>query len=175
MGRPTKLTEEAQDRFVRAVSAGVYPEVAARHAGFSPATLYRYLRGSTPEHVEFRERFERAKANLEIRLSGTVLQAAMTEPRWALALLERRFPERWRLQGGGSDAATQGDPERPSREASLVIDQVLVEELVPKLLEAGRALAGDAEQRVIDVRVFSDDGSAEDERTADDPPPASRT
>jgi hypothetical protein len=57
------------------------PEVAARFAGFSPASLYRYLRGSTPEHAAFRDAALKAQVDLEVRLSGTLVQEAMSGPR----------------------------------------------------------------------------------------------
>src|SRR5664279_729567 len=87
MSRPSKLTSEATDRYVRAIGAGAFPEVAARFAGFSPASLYRYLRGSTPEHAAFRDAALKAQVDLEVRLSGTLVQEAMSEPKWALVRL----------------------------------------------------------------------------------------
>ena len=90
MGRPTKLTDEAQALFITAVNAGVPIEVAAAYAGFGRASLFRYLRGTTPTHLEFRRRYQRALSALQIRLAGTVLQAANTDPRWAMEILQRR-------------------------------------------------------------------------------------
>ena len=91
MSRPSKLTPEVIDRYVRAIGAGAFPEVAAKFAGFSSASLYRYLRGSTPEHAAFRDAALKAQVDLEVRLSGTLVREAMSEPKWALVLLERRF------------------------------------------------------------------------------------
>ena len=95
MSRPSKLTAEATERYVKAISAGAFPEVAARFAGFSPASLYRYLQGATPEHAAFRDAALKAQVDLEVRLSGTLVQEAMSEAKWALVVLERRFGERW--------------------------------------------------------------------------------
>jgi hypothetical protein len=103
MSRPSKLTSEAIDRFVKAISAGAFPEVAARFAGFSPASMYRYLRGSTPEHAAFRAAALKAQVALEVRLSGTLVQEAMNEPKWALVVLERRFGERWAARAPADD------------------------------------------------------------------------
>jgi hypothetical protein len=173
MGRPSKLTEEAEDRFLRAVSAGVHPEVAARHAGFSPASMYRYLRGSTPELAEFRGKFLQAQANLEIRLAGTLLQAAMTEPRWALAVLERRFPDRWRINAAGPEPAEADQRSGPAPETPEVIDQAMLDELEPKLLQAGLAVTGHAGDGGPDMAAFVDNGATEGDRMQPEPLPAS--
>lgn len=158
MGRPSKFNEESIDRFFKALNAGVPPEVAARYAGFSPASMYRYLRGSTPAHAEFRVRYQQALASLEMRLAGTVLQAALTEPRWAMALLERRFPDRWsgrRIDDVGDQLPRVG----PVPEAPIVLDPAHFADLVPGLLEAGRKLSGRPEVEEPDVSVFEDDGT----------------
>jgi len=169
VGRPSKLTEDAQDRFLRAVSAGVAPEVAARHAGFSPASLYRYLRGSTPKHTEFRERYLQAVASLEIRLSGTLLQAGLSQPRWALALLERRFPERWGRRRVDDPEEDPADRTRSTPEVPIVLDPALLGELVPRLLEAGRQLSGrPAAGDAVDVSAFEDDGTGRRPAEEDD-------
>ena len=43
MARPTKLTSAVQDRVVAAIRAGNYPEAAARSAGISESTFYRWM------------------------------------------------------------------------------------------------------------------------------------
>src|SRR5450759_1725613 len=106
MSRPSKLTAEATERFVRAISAGAFPEVAARFAGFSPASMYRYLRGSTPEHAAFRDAALKAQVDLEVRLSGTLVQEAMSEAKRALVVLERQFRERWAARALADDTPT---------------------------------------------------------------------
>lgn len=141
MGRPTKLTDEAREQFLLAIRAGVFPEPAARHAGFSPASLYRYLRGSSPEHVAFRNDVIAALASLEVRLTGIVAQKALTDPRLALALLERRFPQRWARTARVDDPAADVPPDdRQSVDDQVVLDAGLLEALVPRLLEAGQRL-----------------------------------
>ncbi len=57
--------------------------------------MYRILAGTTPAHEAFRDEVRRVETELELRLAGTVTQAAFGDPRLALALLERRFGERW--------------------------------------------------------------------------------
>ncbi len=138
MARPSKLTDEAEDRFIRAVSAGVPAEVAAVHAGFSVATLYRYKRGTSPRQVAFRERYRQAVASLHVRLAGTIVKAGLTDPRWALRFLERRDPRHWRP--GRLDEAEDDANEGASgpTEERLLLDPALLDELVPRILAATR-------------------------------------
>lgn len=160
MGRPTKFTDEAQDLFITAVNAGVPIEVAAQYAGFGRASMFRYLRGSSPKHLEFRRRYLRALSALQIRLAGTVLQAANTDPRWAMEVLQRRWPEHW---GRGRIDDLGGDPSErttPNRIEPLVrLDPALVDELVPRLIEAGQRLSGrTVGTELPDSSTFADDG-----------------
>lgn len=144
MARPSSLTDEAVARYVQATTAGAFPEQAARFAGFSPRALYRYLRGSTPAHAAFRDAALRAENELEIRLAGTIVRAGMNEPRWALEMLARRFPERWARRPG--DAPIEADPgSRGASEPEVILDPALVDAIVPKLLEAGERLRGAGE------------------------------
>jgi len=145
MARPSSLNDEAVARSVQATSGGAFPEQAARFAGFSPRALYRYMKGSTPAHAAFRDAALRAENDLEARLGGTVVRAGMTEPRWALEYLARRFPERWARRPG--DAPIDADPGGSGRrsEPEVTLDPALVEAIVPKLLEAGSRLRGAAE------------------------------
>ncbi len=157
MSRPSKLTSEAIDRFVKAISAGAFPEVAARFAGFSPASLYRYLRGSTPEHAAFRDAALKAQVALEVRLSGTLVQEAMSEPKWALVVLERRFGERWAARSLAVDPPGDSRPaDRRPPDDSVTLDAALVEVLVPKLLAAGDRLRAGASGGTEDVARFED-------------------
>ena len=84
VSRPSKLTPRSRDRFLQAIAAGAFPEIAARHAGFSAASYYRYLKGSTPDHAEFRQAALDARASFELRLSATLTKAALNDPKWAL-------------------------------------------------------------------------------------------
>ena len=157
MSRPSKLTSEAIDRFVKAIRAGAFPEAAARFAGFSPASLYRYMRGSRPEHAAFRDAALQAQVELEVRLSGTLVQEAMSEPKWALVLLERRFGERWapRAPAVATPAQTRPADPRPPDDV-VTLDATLVEVLVPKLLAAGDRLRSGESGGSDDVARFED-------------------
>ena len=144
MARPTKFTAERCERFLAAFSTGVFAETAARHAGWSPATLYRILRGTSPEHVAFRENVHRVETELELRLAGTVTQAAFRDARLALAMLERRFAEHWgrraALAAPLEEVVRPGAPPPPQLERSVVfIPLEAFPELTRRLLEDKRA------------------------------------
>ena len=146
MPRPSKFTAERRERFLVALRAGVFPETAARHAGWSPATLYRILRATTPTHVAFRDEVRRVETELELRLTATVTQAASRDPRLALALLERRFAERWgRRAALVARPAEASLPDAQGREGIVVLEPGLIEALVPRLLEARVGPAGSSE------------------------------
>jgi hypothetical protein len=142
VGRPTRFTPERRERFFAALATGVFPETAARHAGWSPATFYRILGGTSPDHVAFREDVLRAETDLELRLAGTVTQAAFRSARLALALLERRFSEHWGRRAG--IVRPPEEPARPGPESDevLILDPSLVEAIVSKLLAARTGRSG---------------------------------
>ena len=48
VSRRTTLTPESRERFLQAIGIGAFPEVAARFAGFSAASYYRYMQALTP-------------------------------------------------------------------------------------------------------------------------------
>jgi hypothetical protein len=157
MGRPTKFTPERCDRFLGALRTGVFPETAARHAGWSPATMYRLMRGTSHAHVAFREEVQRVETELELRLTGTVTQASFTDPRLALSLLERRFGERWGRRAGLLAAGPTPSDGRNGAGDLLVIEPALVEALVPVLLtrRVGAAASPEALQRVAQFELAS--------------------
>ncbi len=104
MARPTKLTAEVEEKIVRAIRAGNYPEVAAAHAGVHPATYYRWMErgelgGDAVEddpYRRFRAGVERAIADAEAAEVALIVQAARGGSWQAAAwLLEHRFAERW--------------------------------------------------------------------------------
>ena len=132
MARPTKLTDEVSERVVRALRAGNFPDVAARHAGVHPATYYRWMERGAPArdapedapYRRFRAEVERALADAEAAGVGLILQSARGGSWQAAAwLLERRFSARWRPGSAPVEAA----PEPPIRNE--LIDQE-VERLV---------------------------------------------
>lgn len=161
MGRPTLLTQpDIRDRFVQAVGAGVHPEVAARLVGISPATYYRYKRGTSADQVAFAQEVEQALARLEARLVATVVQAAYADPLIALKVLERRFSQRWRAGAASVEFDLDPRPQQSSGEERVIVDVKFIAEIVPRLLEAGRGPGADA----TDPALFE----GEDERDEDD-------
>ena len=156
MGRPTKFTPDRRERFLAALRLGAFPETAARHAGWSPATLYRILAGTSPTHLAFQDDVRRVETELELRLAGTVTHASFTDPRLALTLLERRFAARW---GRRAAVLTRADErsadEAASRDGVVVLEPALIEAVIPVLLEARAGPAGSdtARKRVDQFRV----------------------
>jgi hypothetical protein len=164
MARPTKFTTERCDRFLAALSMGAFPETAARHAGWSPATYYRILGGTSPAHVAFREDVRRVETELELRLAGTVTQAAFGDPRLALAMLERRFGERWRRRAGLVAPLEEAPRMRAGHDEIVILDPAFVETIVPKLL-AARTGAADLTIRPDRLSRFADHGARREEES----------
>jgi transposase len=100
VARPTKLTPEIRQRIVTAIRAGNYAEPAARSAGISPATYYRWLkRGEkAPPGIyrEFLEEVRRAESEAEVHAVAVIRKAMGDDWRAAAHYLERRYPDRWR-------------------------------------------------------------------------------
>ncbi len=99
MARPTKLTPEVAERIVAAIRAGNFPEPAARSAGVSPATLYRWKRLGGQEasgpHRDLVEAIRRAEGEAEVHAIAVIRKQMPGDWRAALAYLERRHAERW--------------------------------------------------------------------------------
>jgi hypothetical protein len=85
------MTPEQEAEILQMVSVGMYPSQAAAHIGYSSQALSK----KRDREVEFREAIEQAESKVEFILLTYVLRAAQTDYRAALAILSRRFPERW--------------------------------------------------------------------------------
>ncbi|MBI05356.1 MAG: hypothetical protein CMM54_00075 [Rhodospirillaceae bacterium] len=102
MARPTKLTDERREAICRMIVEGVPLKTAARAAGVTYNTLRNWMqrgeKGDEP-YALFKEEVEEAQAVCEAQLVGIIKSAAVQESggewRAALALLSRKFPERW--------------------------------------------------------------------------------
>ena len=98
-GRPTKLTPEVQTTIVNALAAGVYLETAASAAGIDRFTLNRWLKEGARHQNGIQKGFcdavKKALATTETRLVATVNLASTSQWQAAMALLERRWPQRW--------------------------------------------------------------------------------
>ena len=132
MGRPERLTRERHEKFIQAIRTGCFPEVAARFAGFAPATFYRYMHGKTPAHAAFRDAVLKAQTELEVRLVGIITREALTKPRWAMGSCSDDSPARW-ARGAAVDEAVPGaTADGPgTADEGVVLDPALVATLVP--------------------------------------------
>lgn len=102
-GRPSKLTPEVRDRLFNAIAIGATMDLACRCAGLNPSTVSEWVRRGegrdkrppTPEFAEFAADIRRAIADSELKLLSRWSAASKHDWRAAMALLARRFPERW--------------------------------------------------------------------------------
>lgn len=112
MARPTKLTQELQDKIVDVIRAGNYIETAASFAGLSKNTLYDWMKRGAREReridntgkkmlkkeqpfVEFSDAIEKALAEAEMRDVLRIGEASKSDWKAAAWRLERKFPQRW--------------------------------------------------------------------------------
>ena len=94
----------------------------------------------------FSDDVRRVETELELRLAGTVTQAAFNDPRLALAMLERRFGERWGRRAALLGIRPDADAgATPNADAVVVIEPGLIEAMIPRLLAARIGDAGSAE------------------------------
>lgn len=139
MGRSTLLTEDLIRQIAGLVSLGNYPLVAARASGVDDNTFYDWLargreakgevrpdRGSKRAKernahgvpavidlfVQLVNAISEAEANTEARIVGTVVVAAQSNDRAAMAFLERRHPQRWRQHATTELVGPEGGPIR---------------------------------------------------------------
>lgn len=162
MGRPSKFTDEVREQILRGVEVGVFPEVAARRAGISPASFYRWKRGSSPEQVKFRNNLGQALATYEVRLSATLTQATANNGRLTREVLGYRFASRWRAQRGAvEDPLTRPVGLGSDADEHVVIDPTMIEEIVTRLLDAGRQRSGGSELDVSHFERFIDPSDAD--------------
>ncbi len=99
MGRPSKLTPETQKKLVEAISAGNFYETACTHAGIEYQTFRNWMKAgeqaTNGRFFDFFEAITRAEAEAEMRAVEMIRQAMPDDWRAAVALLERRHPDRW--------------------------------------------------------------------------------
>jgi len=145
MARPTKLTADVEEKVVRAIRAGNYPEVAARHAGVHPSTYYRWMErgglgGDAVEDDPYRHfcaEVERAIADAEAAEVGLIVQAARGGTWQAAAwLLEHRFPERWGRTRPPAQTERTLAPMRSPDERDREIEGLLEEEMARRARES---------------------------------------
>lgn len=94
-GGKTKLTNHRAAIILHAISCGCYRETAAELASVKAETLSHWM-GWTGEPYETFQRLVRtAEADLEARMVRIITGQAEVRPELALAILERKFPQRW--------------------------------------------------------------------------------
>ncbi len=89
MARPPKYTPERSRLVLEAISGGATRKAAALHAGIDQDTFGRWLK----RYADFADRIARAEADVEVRCTALILNAATTDPRHAEWWLERRRPD----------------------------------------------------------------------------------
>jgi Transposase len=100
VARPTKFSPEVAERIITAIRAGNYAERAARSAGISPATYYRWMKAGERARGgakrDFYEAVRSAEAEAEVYAVAIIRRAMPEDWRAAAHYLERRYPQRWR-------------------------------------------------------------------------------
>jgi len=98
-GRPSKLTDQLQERIVLSLRAGNYLETACKANGINKVTLYNWLdraaKTKEPKYVAFLNAVEKAQSEAEQRDVALIAQAAVSQWQAAAWRLERKFPDRW--------------------------------------------------------------------------------
>jgi transposase-like protein len=122
-GRPPKISKQVREDVVKAIKAGAYAEVAARSAGISETTYYRWMKQGDEENSgqyrEFREAVKKAEAEMEVLAGGLVVAAFREDWKAAMTYLERKFPERWSRSERRVLTGEDGGPVRITEEAFL--------------------------------------------------------
>ena len=106
VGRPSKLTPVVTERLLHALRTGNARVVACRYAGISEPTFHRWMADDRPEFREFREVVEQGEATAEVGVVANLVELSKRDHRAAVAWLERKAPERWRLDEP-ADAANE--------------------------------------------------------------------
>lgn len=100
MVMPEKLTDELQEKIVLYIRTGAYIETAAKAAGISKDTFYKWLqngrRKKGKKYEIFLAAIDKALAESELSDIARIGQAAK-DGNWQAAAwrLERKFPQRW--------------------------------------------------------------------------------
>jgi hypothetical protein len=95
MGRPTKLTDELQERICLAMRNGDFLKTAAALVGISEATLHVWLRDKRPRYQAFTQGVRQAEAEHETRGVSQLSRSGEQHPMALLKMLERRHRANW--------------------------------------------------------------------------------
>jgi len=94
-GGKTKLTNHRAAIVLHAISCGCYRETAAELAGIKAETLSHWMGWSGEPYETFQRLVRKTEAGLESRMVNILTGQAEVRPELALAILERKFPQRW--------------------------------------------------------------------------------
>ncbi len=94
-GGKTKLTNHRAAVILHAISCGCYRETAAELAGVKAETLSHWMGWTGEPYETFQRLVRKAEADLEARMVRIITGQAEVRPELALAILERKFPQRW--------------------------------------------------------------------------------
>lgn len=122
MPRPPKFTPDRQQLILEAISAGATRKAAALHAGIDDATLYRWMQ----RYASFATHIARAEADVELRCTTLILNAAETDPRHAEWWLERRRTEDYGRRDR-VEVLLRREAEKLAAELGVEVDEVLRE------------------------------------------------
>lgn len=89
-GRPTTVTPEVREKYIKALKLGNFKETAAESAGVKLRAIQRFVATQTDESETFRRQCEEAETNVEIQLVGLQFSAALggdlQAGRWLLSI-----------------------------------------------------------------------------------------
>jgi len=94
-GGKTKLTNHRAAIILHAISCGCYRETAAELASIKAETLSHWMGWTGEPYESFQRLVRKAEAGLESRMVTILTGQAEVRPELALAILERKFPQRW--------------------------------------------------------------------------------
>lgn len=179
-GRPSKLTEETIDRLLKAIKAGATVRNAAIYAGIGESTFHEWMaqardESPRPEFLEFAERIERARAELQVNILDSVMEAVKggfvtkkvtrydrngepeTEEQYAppdgrlgLDLLSRIWPADYARRSAMEVSGPEGGP----------IELATVQRVQALAGRVAAALASGAEDDVQDAEIVDEQGHA---------------
>lgn len=120
-GRPSRFSPAWVPGFLALLRAGNFRAPAARATGQNPHTVRWWCRvgrvDPTSVFGPFVAAVERAEAEFEMQAMRYVTRAMVTNPGLVLALLARRFPERFSPRAGLTVAAEDAEAEAEERAA----------------------------------------------------------
>lgn len=156
-GRPTKLTPALQERILKLVRDGNYPETAAASLGVNRATYYRWM-----------ERGEKCAKGDEVfrDFRDALLRAKATAETKALARVSKGFTDKARGPERAQWYLERVAPDRFGRRDKVVVENIVTEELDGFLARLEQRLPPETYERVL--AALADDAAGD---RALEPPP----